>query len=344
MNERSTAQLDGPVVQSVRIAFTVLRMATALLALGWATGNMRPVPPGTQVVVLRFGAVVDVRQSGLVLAWPRPIDTVVFLPSAERQTVLKIEAPSARIAGIVDDMTPGDSAPDSAGLYITGDGGVVLLDASITWRIDDAAAYYVARDHVAPALRRAFLAAAIKVAARRQLDDFMAVRPERAADPAAQAARNAVRGEIVTEMNRSLAALTASGGGLGVAVTRADVTAWLPPAAKISFDAVLDATQRAEQGLATARTEAERQHQQAERNRDALLTSARAAAQERLARARTGTANIMALAQRMDPATRPSLLDQIYRERISAILNQAGATTTVDAKSVSRVIIPGATP
>jgi hypothetical protein len=56
------------------------------------------------------------------------------------------------------------------------------------------------------------------------------------------------------------------------------------------------------------------------------------------------TANITALSERMDAATRPSMLDQIYRERIGSILTQAGATTTVDAKSVSRVIIPGATP
>lgn len=344
MSATRTATLDGPIVQSVQVSFVVLRIATILLALGWFTGNMRQVPPGSQVVITRFGDVVGVQQSGLVLAWPRPIENVVLLPSGERQMPLKIAAPSARIAGIVDDMASSDDIPDTAGLYMTGDGGVVLLDASVTWRISDAAAYYVAQDHVQPALRRLFLSAAIKVAAERQLDDFMAVQPERAADPAAQAARNAVRGEIVAAMNGQIAALTAAGAGLGVEVTRADVTALLPPSAKMSFDAVLDATQRAEQGLATARTEAERQRQQAQRNRDEVLTSAHAAATERVANARLNTANITALSERMDAATRPSMLDQIYRERIGSILTQAGATTTVDAKSVSRVIIPGATP
>jgi regulator of protease activity HflC (stomatin/prohibitin superfamily) len=335
---------QGPIIQSVQIGFTVLRLGTALLALGWLTGNMRPVPPGTQVVVTRFGEVARVQQSGLVLAWPRPIETVVKLPSYERQMVLQIAAPSARVAGIVDDIMAPDEVPETAGLFMTGDDGLILLDSAITWRITDAAAYYVASDHVPAALRRIFLAAAIKVTARRQLDDFMAVRPERAADPAAQAARNAVRSDIVRDMNQLLAVLTREGAGLGVEVTRADVTALLPPSAKYAFDAVLDATQRAEQGLAAARTEAERQRQQAARNRDGLLTSARAAAAERLANARTSTANITALAQNADPATRPGLLDQLYRERIGVILNQAGATTAVDPKSVSRVIVPGATP
>jgi regulator of protease activity HflC (stomatin/prohibitin superfamily) len=335
---------EGPIVQSIRVAFLLLRVFTIMLALGWATANMRPVPPGTQAVVLRFGRVVRVQQAGLVMALPLPLETVVKLPSAERQMVLKIAASSARVPGIVDDVTMPDEVPADAGLYLTGDGGVVLMDAAITWRIADAATYYVAADHVEPALRRIFLDAAVRVAAARQLDDFMAARPERAADPDAQAARNAVRGDIVAAMNRQLDRLEQAGAGLGVDVTRADITALLPPSAKSSFDAVLDATQRAEQGLATARTDALRARQQADRDRDALLTNAHAAAEERLANARAATAAITALEARMDPASRPSMMDQVYRERIGTILNQAASTTAVDAKAVSRVIVPGGQP
>ncbi|MEJ0046603.1 MAG: SPFH domain-containing protein [Rhodospirillales bacterium] len=312
------------------------------MALAWLTANVRPIPPGTQAVVLRFGRVVAVQQSGLLWAWPRPIETVVKLPSAERQMAMKIRAGTARVTGIVDDVTIPDDVPEDAGLYLTGDGGVVLLDAGITWRIVDAATYYLAADHVAPALRRMFLNAAVQVAAARQLDDFMAVRPERAADPAAQAARNEVRGNLVSAMNRQLQTLTAEGAGLGVEVTRADVTALLPPSAKTSFDAVLDATQRAEQGMATARTEAERTRQQSDRDRDNLLTGARAAAEERLAQARSSTAAITALEAKMDPATRPSMLDQLYRDRIGVIMSQAASTSAIDPKSVGRVILPGA--
>jgi modulator of FtsH protease HflK len=333
---------EGPLTQSVGIAFLALRAFTVLLAMGWLTANVRPIPPGTQAVVLRFGRVVNVQQSGLLWAWPRPIETVVKLPSAERQMAMKVRVGTARVTGIVDDVTVPDQVPDDAGLYLTGDGGVVVIDAGITWRIADAAAYYLAQDHVAPALRRLFQDAAVQVAAARQLDDFMAVRPERASDPAAQAARNEVRGDLVAAMNRQLQSLAAQGAGLGVEVTRADVTALLPPGAKASFDAVLDATQRAEQGMATARTEAERTRQQSDRDRDSLLTGARAAAEERISQARASTVGITALEAKMDPATRPSLLDQLYRDRIGAIMAQAGSTSAIDPRSVGRLILPGA--
>ena len=309
---------DGAAFAAVRIAFNVLRVFTVLLALGWATANIRHVPPGSQAVVLRFGRVAGVQQTGLVLALPWPLEKVVLLPSAERQLALKLAAPSARIPGIFDNASSASGLPEDAGLYLTGDGGVVLLDAAIDWRIADAASYYVSRDHVPAALRRIFLRAGVMVAASRQLDDFLAVWPERAADPAAQEARRAVRGDLVAAMNAQLGALTRAGAGLGVEVTRADVMALLPPSAKSSFDAVLDATRRAEQGLALARTEAARVRQQADQTRDSLLSAAHASAAERLAGARASTAVITALEAHMDPAVRPSMLDQVYRGRIGS--------------------------
>jgi regulator of protease activity HflC (stomatin/prohibitin superfamily) len=335
--------LNGPVVQSVRIGFGFFRIATLVLGLVWATGNIHPVPPGSQAIVLRLGRVVRVQQAGLVLAWPRPLEQVTTLPAGERQMAQKIEAHAGALAGVTD-ITGDASVPPSAGLFLTGDGGVVLLDAAVSWRIADAAAYFVMQDHFAPALRRLFLSAAITVCARHELDDFLAVRPERATDPAAQAARAAVRGEIVAEMNQALAALTREGEGLGIEIARADVTALLPPAAKSSFDAVLEASQHADQAMAMARTDAERTRQQADRDRDRIVSGARAAADERVALARTTTATLTALEARMDPASRPALLDQIYRDRIAAILHQAGTITTIDARSVGRVILPGANP
>ena len=48
---------------------------------------------------------------------------------------------------------------------------------------------------------------------------------------------------------------------------------------------------------------------------------------------------MLALEQKMDPATRPSLLDQAYRERIAKVLRAAGSVTAVDGHG--RVILPG---
>jgi modulator of FtsH protease HflK len=339
---------DGPVAQSVRIGFRVLQLAMLLLAFGWAISNLRQVPPDTQAVVLRFGEVVRGQPAGLVLAWPRPIEEVRLVPGVDRQMELKVEAGTAG-GGLVDPASAasGETAPASAGGYLTGDGGVVLLDASLTWRIADARTYVLAAPHVAAALRRLFVASALTVAAGRALDDFMVVRPERTTrdpggnDPAAQAQRQVVRGDLAREINRRLAALEREGSGLGVEVTRVDVVALLPPASKIAFDAVLEAAQLADQGLATARTDATRTMQAADRERNRILTEAHASAAERVAGARSKVAPILALEERVDRAGRPNLLDQIYRERIAQVLRNAGAVTTVDGSGGSRLILPG---
>ena len=342
MSTAPAEAVSGPIGQSIDIGFWVLRLGTIVLAAIWFAGNVHPVPPGMQSVVLRFGRVVRVQPAGLVMALPRPLENVVLLPSGERQMEQKITAATARQAGVVDDMSGGDAIPADAGVYITGDGGVVLLDATLTWRIADAAAYYVMQAHVAPALRRLFMQASVSIAARHDLDDFLAARPERANDPAAQAARQAIRGEFVRQINGGLQALAARGDSLGVEAMRADVSAALPPGARAAFDAVLEASQHAEQELAAARTQAANLHLNANRERDRVLTGAHAAAAERVEAARTATAAITALEAGMSQAGRPAILDQLYRDRIAAVLQQAGGVSMVDAKSVSHLILSGA--
>jgi regulator of protease activity HflC (stomatin/prohibitin superfamily) len=334
---------DGPVSQSIRIGFRGLQITMLLLALGWMASNIRQVPPDTQAVVVRFGQVVRVRQAGLVMALPRPFEQVDLLPGAQRQLGLAIAAGTTNGAAIVDPASRanGEVPPESAGVYLTGDGGVVLLDATLTYRISDAAAYHLAAPHVEPALRRLFLASAVTLAAGQSIDAFTVVRTE--GDAHVQAQRNATRTALVEAVNRRLRALP-DGASLGVEVTRADITALLPPAAKFAFDAVLDATQMAEQGLAAARTDAARANQGADQSRDRILTEAHASADERVGVARGNVATITALEQNMDTSSRPGLLDQAYRERIAAIIRNAKSVSTVDPRGGSHVILPGAPP
>ena len=333
---------DGPVAQSVRIGVRALQAAVLLLAAGWLTANVRQVPADKQAVMLRFGQVARVQQAGLVLAWPRPVESVVLLPGPDRQLRLGIAAGTARQPGITDAASEasGEIIPSNAGSYLTGDGGVVLLNAAVSYRIADAAAYFLAVQHVAPALRRLFMAGATAVAAGRSLDAIVAVRRE--GGSGAQVQREALRGDLMREVNRRLHDLEAQGAGLGVEVTRVDVAALLPPAAKPAFDAVLQAAQMADEGIAAARTDAARGLQTADRDRDRLLTEAHAGAEERLGDARARTAPMLALEQKMNPATRPSLLDQAYRERIGAVLRAAASVTAVDGHG--RLILPGGKP
>jgi modulator of FtsH protease HflK len=342
MTGKEDKALQGPLAQSIEIGFRAARLAIAILALGWATMNVRQVPPDMQAVVTRFGAIDRVQQAGLVVAWPRPFERVLLTPGPAQQMTQHIEANAAVGPGL-DGMVTTSEAPKTAGLYLTGDGGVVLLDATLIWRVADAAAYVVAEPHVEPALRRLAEGAAAAIAAARPLDDFVVARPE-AADPRAQAARAALRAAYAGEVNRRLNALEASGGGLGIEVTRADLSAFLPAAAKAAFDQVLTAGQTAEQTAAQARTAAEEARQRADQERNRILVGAEAAASEKTAEADARTAEIESLAASAEPGARPALIERIYRQRMGAILHSAGAVTAIDARGLSRVILPGGGP
>ena len=129
--------------------------------------------------------------------------------------------------------------------------------------------------------------------------------------------------------------------GLGVEVTRVDLTPLLPPAAKAAFDHVLQANQQTEQSLANARTIALYDMQTAEQDRSNVLNGARAAAGEQVGAAREHTAAIIALEEKADPASRPSLLDEVYRERVAAVLNKAGTVSALDPRGGNALIVPG---
>jgi regulator of protease activity HflC (stomatin/prohibitin superfamily) len=220
----------------------------------------------------------------------------------------------------------------------------VLLDATLTWRIADPVAYLLARDHVAAGLQRLFAAAATGLAAARSIDDFMAVRAVDDDDQLLQEQRLAVRGDLVRAVNLRLQALAEAGAPLGVEVTRADVDAMLPPAAKPGFDAVLAATQLAEEARAGARTDAARAEQSANREHDRLLASARGGAAERLSEASVQTAQITALAGRGAAEGRAGLLDQLWRDRIATVLQSAGSLVGIDPNGGTRVILPATQP
>ena len=123
--------LQGPLAQSIDIGFRAARVAIAILALGWATMNVREVPPDIQAVVTRLGAIDRVQQAGLVVAWPRPFERVLLVAGPVQQMTQHVEANASAALGL-DEMVSKSEAPKSAHGYLTGDGGVVLIDATLT--------------------------------------------------------------------------------------------------------------------------------------------------------------------------------------------------------------------
>ena len=142
-------------------------------------------------------------------------------------------------------------------------------------------------------------------------------------------------------MNRRLAALAADGPGLGITVSRIDLTASLPAEAKAAFDQVLTATQTADREVAVARADAARITQSAHQERERILAQAAALAAERDSEARSRTASITAINPRYAGLARQALVNRIYYERIAALLRKAGRVDAIDPRSASQLYLPG---
>jgi modulator of FtsH protease HflK len=337
----------GPIAQSVAIGFRAVYIAGLLLMLLWLTDNVREIASDTQAVVMRFGRIVRAQQAGLLVAWPRPIEQVELLPGPDRQLTQEITplpAVSEQSQGLIGPFGSGQSIPQNAAGYLTGDGNVVLLSATLFYRISDPVSYSLSQTHVPAALNRLFRATTVRVTAARNLNDFLVVQAStdvQGSNQAVLALRGEVRSSLIQSMNARLHALADGGASLGVEIERIDMTAWLPPQAKSAFDAVLIATQAADRGVAVARTDAEHRRQEADRLRDQLLADAQATAQELVSGAGVNTAGILALEHEATPQTRGSLLLREYRVKVGEIMNHVGSATLVDAQGGVRVVLPG---
>jgi regulator of protease activity HflC (stomatin/prohibitin superfamily) len=342
----------GPIAQSVAIGFRTVYLAALLLALLWFLSNVREIASDSQAVVRRFGRIVRTQEAGLLLALPRPIETVQLLPGPERQLshdVAALPSASEKSTAAIGTSAGAQSLPVNAAPFLTGDGNVVLLNSTLIYRISDPAAYALAETHVSPALDRLFRATIVRVTAGRNLNDFLVVQSgEQTGANAATggnagvvALRSEVRNSLLQQMNDRLTQLAAEGTALGVEIQRIDMTAWLPPEARSAFDAVLVATQAADRGVAVARTEAERRRQEAERQSAQLVAGAQATATELVSSANVNTAGILALEKEETPETRGSLLMREYRSNVANIINRVGSVTLIDPAGGVRFVLPG---
>ncbi len=330
------------IEQSVGLAFRFLFIGVGVLAVAWLASGFVSVESGSRAVVLRFGHIERLSDTGLVWAWPRPIEEVIILPGPERQLTHTVTA--LDLVNRLDTQTSLATLDLRDGGYaLSGDGGAVHVSGVVTYHVNDAATYLLARERLVPALERTFCASAISAVAGRALDGVLAARSaadtgDAAAVAAAVAQREGLRGDIRSQMNRRLKEL-----GLGIEISRVDLTAQLPVRAKPAFDQVLAAEAEAARVVASARTDAETYRQQGERDRIEILQGAEAKAKERLAEARVATDRITSLAAESSPARRSLLLTRLYRERLESILRRAGLVTLVDGHEPIRLMVSGGT-
>lgn len=342
---------SSPWSQATRIAFLAFYACTLIAAVRWFTNNVIQVGAGNQAVVVRMGAIVGHQVSGLLWAWPKPIDRVVLIESAEtvieRHVVTLTRSQTAKNADAMayddDQGEPVGDALAGSGYLLTGDGAIVQLDVRVFYKVSDPRAYVLQYDHLLPALDRLVASSALEVCAARDLDRILVARPELLADHQGDAEERAqLRRELVEHINQTLTDLETKGASLGIRALRVDIQSALPQDTLNAFNSVLTASQQAEQELADARSEAARITQQATQEADRRLQVARAKASEQVAKAQTDTAAITYLASSVKSHAEPDLLMRVYRERMPLILKRAETITTVEPRGESRLILSGA--
>ena len=363
-NAADRSESANPWLQAGRLAFIAAYAILSIAALRWLSSNTQQVNPSNRAVVVRMGALHRVQSAGLLLAWPKPIEHVVLVPAAETILERQVQAllrptgasfgpaPAPAVSTGGDDDAPDPSAMmqdasndagAGAGYLLTGDAGVVSLDIRVSYTVTDVFDFVLQGAHVLPALDRLVTRSAVAVCASRDLDTILVARPElMGADSQVAERRERLRADLVRSINAALDTLKRGGAGLGITVARVDVQSRLPVDAVDAFDAVLSASQSADQTIADARTTAAYSMQAATQAADRSLEVAQAQASERLSKAQSDTASLLHLAQLIRDHTEPQLMMRIYRERISQILAKAGSLTQVDPKDDARLIIDGA--
>ncbi|HEX4502531.1 MAG TPA: protease modulator HflK [Scandinavium sp.] len=336
----------SPWGQSYRIAFFSLYGATLLAALAWVFSSFHQITPDTQAVVFRFGKPVNVESSGMLFAWPKPVDRVEIIPGPARilqHDVLPLQRSEQQKLLSADQRS--SDAGAGAGYLLTGDSGVVQLNMQVFYRIHSPLRYVLQRSHIDPLLDRLAQHAATLVAAGRDLDTILVARPETLQnDSHAAQERSRLRSDLKQQIAHDLALLKGSDNDPGITIERVDVASSLPDNAVDAFNAVLTASQRAEQNIAQAQNEATLQLQKSQQQADRLIQQAQASSSEMHAKAEVATQTITKLAQVRATGSDAGMLQRIWREKISAVLSHAGQVITVNPDDDSKLILPGPTP
>jgi regulator of protease activity HflC (stomatin/prohibitin superfamily) len=313
------------MAEAIHWSFRFLYVVVAALALGWLGTGIRSIPPGEQAVVLRMGRVVRVHdEPGLVLAWPRPIDEIVVLPSKDRQLALSVSDFALRGDSSGRDK-PG-LAPRTDPAYLrTGDGGVLHADGAVLYSIADPVRFGLHVAEVKPALRRAFCAALVAEIARRTMEQLLITELD--------ATRAAVRKRMQIRLGRA-------GLDLGLTVQRINLTVSLPRRAKAAFDEAQSALAEASRSVANAEKSARFRLQEANREAQSIRIGARGLRQEILTRARIETDGVAAVLAQAAGAGREEVLDRHYRVAMARILEVAERVVVLSAEDESRLILP----
>lgn len=178
----------GPaaVLQALKSSVRMLRGGLLLLAAVYLSSGITVVGPNETAFVLRFGKLQPaVHTSGLLLAFPQPIDEVVKVPTRSVQEIALDDWDSSAITGPTLD-------PVYDAYTLTGDANIIRAKFSVRYQISDPAAYVLSVTHPVPLLGDILYRAATVVIAQMNVDDVLASGLEALRSEAMRIAQNEI--------------------------------------------------------------------------------------------------------------------------------------------------------
>ncbi|MFQ5462103.1 MAG: SPFH domain-containing protein [Phycisphaerae bacterium] len=136
------------LADALRSSFGILKGIMVILVVLYLVSNIRGIGGHEEALVLRLGKLLpDVREAGLVLAFPFPIDEIVRLPT-KKSNALDITSHTFfrkpnEIGKRLSFISRGEGGlhPTLDGALLTADTGLVHVQWKVTYKIDDVQAY-----------------------------------------------------------------------------------------------------------------------------------------------------------------------------------------------------------
>jgi membrane protease subunit HflK len=273
------------------LLLAVIGIAVLLLA----ASGLHAVRPGEQVVVRRFGRVVEPAW-GPGLHWGLP-------PGINRYDRVRTDEVRRLNVGLAD--APEDGADPSAGEFLTGDLNLVRIQAVIQYRVDRPAEFLVRGAGTEDLLGRLAEASLSGSLARRGIDPVLRGDRPRIAGEVERALKDAI------EHHR-----------LGLAILGVSLTEARPPGeVAADFVAAQSAESRRDRRVNEARTYAETTATAAKAASHAQLDAARAAAHRQVVESRAQVQRFLALAAEAR-RSRALTIQRIYLDSMKSLLNQ----------------------
>ena len=286
-------------------------MFSFVLLVMYCFSNVHLIASDQTAIVLRFGAVLNsgtpqaVHSSGVLFAYPKPIDEVVVFPSSR---IYELEITNLNLrganAGALQFLKRNRFHPAEFGYVITGDHNLLHLSAVVRYRISDPEKAFFEVEEPSHLINREIVRALSDQVARTEVELLLTEYRQRFLDDAVEQAQN--------RLNNVQS---------GVELLSIELTGLEPPAqVKEDFELVQTRVIEAQTAVQEAKTFREEQIPKAKARKDQNVQRARGAAEQKIAHAQAQGKRFVLLAEEYAKAPQTTH-ERLYRDGIEAALD-----------------------